>query len=228
MFRTIRSCFLRIPLSPAVEQCRYLPRMSRLNDPGISGRVQMLREEKSKMIEPEDVEEDIESDFMNAGDMYQQYKQEESRHREKVAYWITREKYFKQKQLNFLTWSEKEQIRFLHRESPADWPAEKLAESFPADVVTIQKILKSTWLPANEKRILKHDERVQRNWEAFRRGKIRDLDEELKEHLQKFAHRKFDPTATPKIHRENTRETALKLPVGEFAKIITRQTLNTS
>uniref|UniRef100_A0A1B0DDQ9 Uncharacterized protein n=1 Tax=Phlebotomus papatasi TaxID=29031 RepID=A0A1B0DDQ9_PHLPP len=200
---------------------RHLPRKPRWENPGIDGRIEMLKEEKTAVIEPEDVEEDFESDFMNVGEMHKKYKEEERWHREKVAYWITRDKYFKVKQQNFLTWSEKEQIRFLNRDSPSEWTAEKLADSFPADLLTIKKVLKSNWLPGNEQRILKHDNQVQRNWEAFRGGKCENLSKELRVHLQKFAHRKFNLAATPKIHLENTRENALKLPSGEFSKIIT-------
>ncbi|XP_059621907.1 neugrin [Phlebotomus argentipes] len=216
-----KSVFLRIHRSPVVSQYRYLPRKTRWQNPGVDGRIEMLREERDTEIRPEDVEEDLESDFMNAGQMYGKYKAEERWQREKLAHWITGDKYFKRKQLNFLTWSEKEQIRFLHRESPSEWSAEKLADSFPADIMTIRKIIKSAWLPADEKRILRHDEHVQRNWKAFQEGKLKDMSDDLKEHLQKFAHRKFDTSATPKVHLQSTSESALKLPVGEFTRILT-------
>ncbi|GAB0092295.1 uncharacterized protein DMENIID0001_072850 [Sergentomyia squamirostris] len=217
----LRSSFLIISRFPAVNSCRFYPRKSRLSNPGIDGRIQMLQEEKMNTIELEDVEEDFESDFMNVHKVHKQYVEESKEHQEKLSYWITRDKYFKVKQDNFLTWSEKEQIRFLHRDSPSEWTVEKLAESFPAGIVTIEKILKASWLPRDDKRIRKHDENVQRNWQAFRKGKIENLSNELRDHLKKFGHRKFDLDATPKVHLENTREHALKLPVGEFTKILT-------
>lgn len=48
-------------------------------------------------------------------------------------------KYFKPHRTpNFLTWSEKEQIRFLSSSDPGTWTPEKLALSFPATVDVIK------------------------------------------------------------------------------------------
>lgn len=51
---------------------------------------------------------------------------------------IVGRKYFKpEKGINLLTWSEKEQIRYLHDSDQDTWTVEKLAESFPASEMTI-------------------------------------------------------------------------------------------
>lgn len=48
-------------------------------------------------------------------------------------YSITERRHFKPpKEPNMLTWSEKEQIRFLHQTEPDQWSPLSLAQSFPA------------------------------------------------------------------------------------------------
>ena len=68
------------------------------------------------------------------------------------------------KQPNLLTWAAKMQIRFLHAEDPYQWTPEVLADSFPTTKENIIAILKSTWLPVDEKQIERHDRRVHQNW----------------------------------------------------------------
>jgi hypothetical protein len=52
---------------------------------------------------------------------------------------IVGNKYFKQeKGPNFLTWSEKEQIHYLHSSDADTWTVKKLSESFPASEPTIR------------------------------------------------------------------------------------------
>jgi hypothetical protein len=52
---------------------------------------------------------------------------------------IVGNKYFKpEKGPNFLMWSEKEQIHYLHNSDEDTWTVEKLALSFPASEVTIK------------------------------------------------------------------------------------------
>jgi hypothetical protein len=51
---------------------------------------------------------------------------------------IVGHKYFRpEKELNLLTWSEKEQIRYLHNSDEDTWTVEKLSESFPASKMTV-------------------------------------------------------------------------------------------
>lgn len=57
----------------------------------------------------------------------------------KHAFKAVERKYFKSDpEPNMLTWSEKEQIRFLHNDNPSEWTVEKLAKSFPASPSIIQ------------------------------------------------------------------------------------------
>lgn len=52
---------------------------------------------------------------------------------------IVGNKYFKpDKELNLLTWSEKEQIQYLHNSDGTTWTVEKLAQCFPASETMIK------------------------------------------------------------------------------------------
>lgn len=135
-----------------------------------------------------------EGDLSNTADIYEQYKQESRTESENLKRNIVRNKYFSEKKLSFLTWAEMEQIRLLNTKDPEEWDDQKLAESFPADVSTIRKILKGKWQPKDPNRIAKHDERVRLNWKSFMNGEISDMDIDgrLKEHLQKFSTRNLN------------------------------------
>lgn len=51
---------------------------------------------------------------------------------ERIKQQIIKRKYFSQKLPNFLTWSEKLQIRYLHNKDPEEWSVERLSGGFPA------------------------------------------------------------------------------------------------
>ncbi|CAL1533779.1 unnamed protein product [Lymnaea stagnalis] len=74
-------------------------------------------------------------------------------------------KYFKKPEVpNLLTWTAKEQIRFLHEKDPLEWTIEKLANSFPVNKECVKKILKNPIRLHREEDIIKHDLQVQQNW----------------------------------------------------------------
>ena len=108
---------------------------------------------------------------------------------------IAKRKYFTSKDPPMLTWSEKEKIRQLNKENPEDWPIERLAESFPATEETIVKVLSAKWKPKSVKIVQRYDERVKKNWALFRAGKL-PVDDDLRQHLEKFMNRKIRPTDT--------------------------------
>lgn len=168
-------------------------------DPGIRGRLKMFS--NSYMEDPESLEEVEESDFMNVGEAHKQFKKEEKSHQHKISTVIVGRKYFKEKGINFLTFSEKEQIRSLHEGDPQEWTVEKLSESFPADPYAIGIIIRNKWQPRDAKRVQKHDESVRKNWHQFQAGEL-EVEPILAEHLKKFAHRDFEETAKPKVDRK--------------------------
>lgn len=106
-------------------------------DPGIHLRKKALGVNE----ELDDIEfDDLESDFMNVHKTYKEHVVETAAGLEKEKFHIVRQKYFKEKQLNFLTWHDKEQIRYLYTSDPEEWTVEKLSEGFPAlpDVIKVK------------------------------------------------------------------------------------------
>lgn len=110
---------------------------------------------------------------------------------DKLKMRIVRSKYFKSEEPNFLTWSEKEQIRSLHEKDQVEWTPARLSESFPALPETIQKILRSKFKPDNVEIIHKYDANVVENWKKFKTGQFA-LNPLLVEHLNKFKGRKIN------------------------------------
>lgn len=65
---------------------------------------------------------------------------------------------------NLLTWDAKEQIKYLNLNYPEEWTVERIVESFPIDEASCRKLLKSHWAPRTLEELIKHDEKVIRNW----------------------------------------------------------------
>ncbi|XP_063230295.1 neugrin [Bacillus rossius redtenbacheri] len=137
----------------------------------------------------ENFEDDLESDFMESGKMYEQHEREQHHQRELRHLKNVGRKYFKEKKNpSLLTWGEKEQIRYLHEMDPEEWSVERLAVSFPASEAIIKKVLKSSWKPESAASIVKHDANVKKNWELLREEKL-DISPNLKAHVSKFTSR---------------------------------------
>jgi neugrin len=94
-----------------------------------------------------------------------------------------------------------------------------LSESFPADLFTIKKIIKSKWTPKDADRVTSHDDVVHKHWDLLKQGKITDLDPELQQHLQKFIHREFSERHAVPSSDEKTVD-LFKPTSTEFANII--------
>lgn len=109
----------------------------RLRNPGLQKRLDILEEKDESNLASIDFE-DLETDFMNMGDVHREHEKELKEFREKEKYWIVRQKYFKENKINFLSWNDKEQIRFLNQSNPNEWTIEKLADGFPALPDTIK------------------------------------------------------------------------------------------
>uniref|UniRef100_A0A182NA11 Uncharacterized protein n=1 Tax=Anopheles dirus TaxID=7168 RepID=A0A182NA11_9DIPT len=149
MFRSV----FRLAYSKQKTLCRYYARKAR--NPGIDKRAALLLE-NAKPKEYESLD-DSEANFHQVHKSHRQFEAERAQYRDRLQTWIVGNKYFKSKQLNFLTWSEKEQIRYLHSFDPEEWSIDKLTESFPADRYTVAKIVKTKWYPKDGKRMERHD-----------------------------------------------------------------------
>lgn len=193
----------------------------RARNPGVDRRMALLNRDQlqTNLIELEQLEE---ADFSQVHKSHKQYEQEAQRYRERLQSWIVGNKYFKTKQLNFLTWSEKEQIRYLHNFDPEEWSIDKLVESFPADRYTVVKIIKAKWIPRDTTRVQRHDEAVRENWELFKSGRIKNIDDGFAEHLNKFVHRNFQEVQKPKVEHKRLYDIRQQgQEGGEFSQIIT-------
>lgn len=172
----------------------------------------------------DDPELNLEADFNKLSYSHRQHEEELRLRHEQKRLFVVKNKYFKtEKMPNLLTWSEKEQIRHLHKSRPDEWTIEKLTESFPATEEIIMKIVKAKWAPFDMNRIQKHDESVKQNWQMLKSNKLPNLDPELCEHLKKFSNRRFDSTNNAYAQTEND-QTKFTFPVPkskEFVSIIT-------
>ncbi|XP_018327311.1 putative neugrin-like protein DDB_G0288135 [Agrilus planipennis] len=166
----------------------------------------------------DDFEEEGEADFMNLNLSYDKHVDELKTLKEREKRLIVRQKYFKQTLPNFLTWSEKEQIRYLHHSDPELWTFEKLSDGFPALPRVISKVIKSSWTKLNDNKIKAHDISVQENWDLFKQGKLSRLPNELVDHLKQFQQRKIN--IGEKFAARNERSQKEETPAGEFSEII--------
>lgn len=136
---------IRNPVFYSTKAKHVRPRKSRnLINPGINMQAKLLKETSSHTPFEEDVDlEELESDFMGVGTSYNEHMEEMEARREQQKYFIVGQKYFKEKLPNFLTWNDKQQIKFLHRTDPEQWTIEKLSQSFPAlpEVIAVSILL---------------------------------------------------------------------------------------
>lgn len=136
LFRRLLTGHLRIPVLAYSTKPRQFRRG---RNPGVDLRRGMLKEGIADAVDDVDIEE-LESDFMDVAMSHKEHEAEMEAAKERLKYLIVREKYFKEKMPNFLTWSDKQQIKYLHRTDPEEWTIEKLSESFPAlpDVIKVR------------------------------------------------------------------------------------------
>lgn len=213
---------LRTILKLAYTKQKVLARnyVRRARNPGVDRQMALLNDDQLK-TNLDELDQFDEVDFSKAASSHRQYEKETQQYRERVQSWIVGNKYFKTKQLNFLTWSEKEQIRYLHNFDPEEWTIDKLVESFPADRYSIAKIVKAKWTPRDGTRVQWHDETVRENWEMLRSGRIKNIDDGFAEHLNKFVHRNFQEVQKPKVENKRLYEIQQLPEGGEFSRIIT-------
>jgi hypothetical protein len=179
----------------------------------------MFEEKEARNIEDYDEIDDLEADFYNLNQTHKQYEAERARHKDMIVSKIIGQKYFSVKLPNFLTWSEKEQIRHLINDNSEEWDLQRLSDSFPASRETIAKIIKAKWSPKSAERIEKHDQEVEKNWKLLRDGKLTDLPQDLVQHLKKFTNRKCIPLQTDKFIKHTGKFE--KPAKTEFSSIIT-------
>lgn len=164
------------------------------------------------------LEYDPDSDFLTVHKSHRQHDQEMRNLKEKISLWRVRDKYFKVKLPNLLTWAEKEHIRYLNGKEPDEWTPEILSEKFPIDQIHVQKLLKAKWQPRNEEKARRHDEKVLENWKLLERGEF-EVPPQLHEHLMKFRDRAAE--APKKFEARQKLAHMIRTKNTEFSDIIT-------
>lgn len=99
-------------------------------DPGINLRKKALN--INEELDDDMDFDDWETDFSNVHNTHREHVAAIEAELENEKFLIVKQKYFKQNNLNFLTWHDKEQIKYLHDSDPEEWTIEKLSEGFPA------------------------------------------------------------------------------------------------
>ncbi|CAG0893959.1 unnamed protein product, partial [Darwinula stevensoni] len=134
-----------------------------------------------------------------------------------------KKKYFAEEQeLNLLTWSAKEQIRYLHHTDPQQWTPEHIAQCFP--ISPEGKLLQHNQPLLNEKAIVKHDTDVARRWrkQGLQGGPISEkVAEEVARKL--FHAPTKNPNSLPALP-EGRMSLEQSSPKGEFVKLYEQYT----
>lgn len=166
------------------------------------------------------------TDLATSHKSHKQFEREQSQYQQNIRLWTVGQKYFRHKLPNFLTWAEKQQIRFLHNKDPVDWNCDRLAECFPATTDTIAQVCKSNWQPKDDKRIERHDTAARHTWQLFRSNEIADLPPALVEHLRKFSNRSEMTAIQPAATSTTKQQTRLPAPAThEFSSLITASSI---
>lgn len=190
--------------------------------PGMRRQAKLLQDFDEFLDDPEGFG-NHEADFQELNKVHREFERDVVYNDKKIKQIMIKNKYFNEKQRNFLTWAEKEQIRNLHSNNPDEWTLERLAESFPINIGDVGKVAKAKWYPNDAKRVQKHDEAVKKAWESFRKNELTDLDPDYAAHLQKFTDRNFDNSGNNVNYRAMLK-TKFELPKPqrtEFRSIIT-------
>ncbi|XP_017478879.1 PREDICTED: uncharacterized protein LOC108368541 [Rhagoletis zephyria] len=205
-----------------ITMSRLVRGVGRRSNPGVGHQLTSMESVEKRLMQDPEGFGDLESDFMTANQMHREHERQIMHQRERVRHLMVKHKYFREAKLpNLLTYAEKEQIRTLHARDPEEWTAERLAESFPATIEIVQKILGAKWQARTIERIRKHDETVIQNWEKFRKDPgLLQLPPNFQAHLQKFATRRAEDLRA--LAEELPPRTTLPRPKKkEFLSIIT-------
>ncbi|XP_077283535.1 uncharacterized protein LOC143909416 isoform X2 [Arctopsyche grandis] len=199
------------------------PKAPLANDnPGVDNTLQALLDEgviTSKDELDQELLENSESDFFNVNKSHRDHENEMLKKKDMLKKQIVKQKYFKENTPNLLTWSEKEQIRYLHNKDPVEWTLERLVDSFPMTIDTAKKIINVTWKPSTQIRINRHDASVIRNWKELEEDTLAGVSPGLRRQFLKFSKRNIPPRSQKDIE-ETLKLSAESKPIGEFSQLI--------
>jgi len=127
--------------------------------------------------------------------------------------------YLVKKELNLLTYAEKEKIKFLHEQSPEEWTPEVISQSFPISAEGAFKVIKSTFKARSLKEIQDHDQRVSEVIEKVKSGEIPST-RELEERMKMRQQTPFVPGAVGPKSTKLLMKAQAPVVLGEFARLV--------
>ncbi|KAG1669116.1 hypothetical protein GQR58_017626 [Nymphon striatum] len=71
-----------------------------------------------------------------------------------------------------LTYAAQQQIKHLYELNPSEWTPEKLAESFPINIIDLKKVLRNNFRLDSTSEIQNYDRKVEENWKLFLSGRL--------------------------------------------------------
>lgn len=164
---------------------------------GIRGSVKGLglREKELQELEAEDLENMTEASLDSFNQEAANIEGDVKRYQNHVRQKTIQRKYFKSRGLeeeNLLTWSMKEQLKYLHSTDPDRWTPEVLSDSFPISPEGVARLLHSRWVPKSEAERQRHDRAVVIRWKRHMRGQLGSF-----KILEKTLKEKFIPENLP-------------------------------
>ncbi|KAK4294729.1 hypothetical protein Pmani_032661 [Petrolisthes manimaculis] len=144
---------------------------------GIGGKLRKfgLEEDELEDMTPEQLQAVTNNDFDSLRQNMSQLEVQAEGLQTMIRRKTIEHKYFKKykpKEENFMTWSMKEQLRYLNSTDPDAWTPEVLSKAFPTSSEGVKKLLNSKWVPRDESAIKRHDLAVAANWKKHMKGKL--------------------------------------------------------
>jgi hypothetical protein len=127
---------------------------------------------------------------------------------------------FVEKEVNLLTYAEKEKIRFLHSQNPEEWTAENLANAFPISADGVQKIVKSTFRARSLREVQTHDQLVAERIQSIQSGD-KPLAPDLEERMKMREQIPFHPGKVAAHDTKLLMKSQVPKIIGEFASLVT-------
>lgn len=148
-----------------------------LSGRGIRGAVKGLglREEELQEMGPDDLEAMTDASFDTFNQEAAHIEIDAKKYQALLRRRTIQHKYFKPYgpvEENLLTWSMKEQLKYLHFSDPDQWTPEVLSKSFPISPQGVVNLIKSHRMPRSEAERQRHDKAVVARWKKHMRGQI--------------------------------------------------------
>lgn len=154
-----------------------------------------LQEEELQDLGPDDLEAMTDASLDTFNQETAHIEGDARRYQDHLRKKTIQHKYFKSldtKEENLLTWSMKEQLKYLHSSDPNQWTPEVLSKAFPISPQGVVRLLQSHWKPKSDMERQKHDKAVVARWKKHMKGQLGSF-----RILEKTLNNKFVPENLP-------------------------------